>query len=428
MEHNKPSANKLRDKLNSLPTNNWDTDALWKDFEQQLPQSKRRGILWLFLFFGAGLSLLLYVFALSQPAAFLKSTQTQTPQFFLEAPKHPAKPNSPITTQIPKIEVSDLKKDRLVFSPTFAKKETNNRIKKVTPPLSIQHYRTQVRSLEHSPSIVKLRFNPIPTKYSPVVASTKPSSHESIPPIPPHSQVYSYWTLNLRSSAYLPISSFGPIVNESLNPAGRNRKNTETALEILETQFTASYHLSARWQISSGLRLSRWTTRVDWSSTNLYTTRVQSDQAFFYVANDGNRQYFSGNVPTQKTEKRVIQHYNTLERIDLPVRVTYQRQTNAWGWYIEGGLAINLGRQITGRYIDGQNTPQSMESFDGFRNHLGISLLGGFGVSYAWHPDWKLNVGLQMEYRPTSLVDPNNVGYQQHLHQIGLGIGVSRKL
>lgn len=424
MEQNKPSSNKLREKLNSLPNTQWDTDALWADLEQQLPQPKQRGILWVFLMFAVGLSLFLYVFALNQPA--VPSESLRMPQAFAEAQKQPVDITPPNSTKTPNSKESTLENDHWRFSPAFAKNQTIDRIWEVTPPLPSPHHITQVRPLMQSPTIDRFPIHPLPTKRSSAVHSPKPGTTKPIKPIQPVSQ--GYWTLNLRTSVCLPVSSFGPVANEPLNYAGRNRKSTETPLEIVETQFTASYYLSPRWQISSGFRFSQWTTRLDWRSTQQSIIRVHSDRAFFYVAKDGRRQYFSGSVPTQQTESRVIQHYNTLQQIDLPFRITYRRQSNPWGWYVEGGLAINLARQVTGRYIDAQNTPQPIALFDGFRHPLGTSLLGGFGVSWAWHPNWSLNAGLQMEYRPASLVDPEITGYQQHLHQIGLGFGLTRKL
>ncbi len=191
----------------------------------------------------------------------------------------------------------------------------------------------------------------------------------------------------------------------------------------------ATVRLHNKWALNTGIEYTQLWNKLDITQQNT-TTRLKEDQLLkvWIQQSTGDtiaEQRGAANINVIQTRK--VQHYNSYQRISIPLEFGINRAYNRWNYGINAGVAFNFTTAQAGKTLDSagaivdfntNNEIASFRSFDiGFRVNASASYHITDKISLTLSPQWMRVNGNNQRTDITSTIQ-----------QFQLNIGASYRL
>ena len=203
------------------------------------------------------------------------------------------------------------------------------------------------------------------------------------------------------------------------------KQAAETPLYGLGAGINLYYNLNHKWVVSTGLDYLQINERLDWTQEEGRTqTVILSDSAAYYDAGT-ERTYLAGEVEQTEILLRSLRHYNTIEQLNIPIRLAYCSQFYKFELLLSAGVQLNFANLVNGRFINDvsgkfseiKNSEQDYRKI-GFNSY---SL--GLDARYPLSRILKINIGFEHREFINSVFKTNEFPDQRY-RLLGIRVGV----
>lgn len=208
-------------------------------------------------------------------------------------------------------------------------------------------------------------------------------------------------------------------------PYANFKRTHEKPVETITGQILLNKTWRNKWTLGVGLQ---WEQITEWyKETEKSTTIVPvfRDSATFYIVN-GQYFYQPGERKITTVTERIIESPNTLQRVFIPIQVSYNVKIRHQNVAVYGGFRYNVFNQYQGivrdenlNVVDKQAT--ILRSI--YRKNGVHSLFFGTQTAFQLNPHWGVQLGLQYHADLVSALQ-KEVGIAQKYQQIGVNLGV----
>jgi hypothetical protein len=203
------------------------------------------------------------------------------------------------------------------------------------------------------------------------------------------------------------------------------RKRTESSLEAIGLGVDIKASKWDNFYIKTGLAYNQINERFDLLDSRDST--YVDDNVLIRITVNANGDSIPEYGPGLVTETYFFQKriHNSYIFIDFPVSFGFEYQTEDLGYFIEAGASMNLLFSQRGEIFDSSQLPYSIndDSQSYFKSNAGISLIGGFGLSYRISDFMSISAQTNLRYQLSSLNTSNNPIDQKYVI-IGLQAGM----
>lgn len=436
----------------------WDKEAMWLDIEKELPKKKRRvgvfAILGLIvLVLGTSLS---YYLITNKADENNKINIAQTDTFINETPLRSSKTENNtseniITTQHAQYvdpftekastshpdNTSVINKELSVTTSDTNIARFNEKTNTYLNSPSIDHnYQNEEKSINRYPQISDDLIQQITqneknsrTKYEDIALMQMPYNLNFTPNIPEIDLTRAYrpiviqpsalpWTIMPYVGAYVFQKSYA---NSSEQSAGLS--SAYSPLESIQLGISIKKHIQPKWAIISGLELLYDSEKLDFLTQKTYKNSANQDSAYYFVNQQNQEIYLSGEVEKRTTETQQILSYNTKLDIAVPLYLSFDITPK---FSIYAGQSIRITAFEQGYTLLDESQFASIESQ--FFDTKSLDYYLDVGVNYSWNitSDIRFNARPTIRRQINTSVDAAN--YQFKRHYYGLNVGFEFKI
>lgn len=204
------------------------------------------------------------------------------------------------------------------------------------------------------------------------------------------------------------------------------RDNTMRFLEVIKVGALVKYNVTPNFYVKTGVQYDQ--IREVFESTTVETVSELVEGTIAYrITMDGDTVAVPGLVPQTTIVSTQWRKYNKYHAFNIPVILGYQAPiAKRWAYFGEVGAFYNVRFTYEGTLLDQNNQVVSGENF--FLNNTGISLYGGFGISYNFNENLSaFTVGsYRYNLEPINNADFNPI--KQNLGLAGIAFGIEYRL
>lgn len=203
------------------------------------------------------------------------------------------------------------------------------------------------------------------------------------------------------------------------------RKETEKSLDATRSNLNIMLQHQNGLYLKSGLEYEQINERFSfYTETDSVTVNSEQVIAINFLM-DGSSVETIGEGTTTTTYWHERTRYNRYRSVDIPLVVGYQSTAanSRWGWFVEGGAAINIWFNATGEITNADNIPVALEEVDLFKQQTGVRLIGAAGLTYQLTNQFSFWLSPDIKYHLNSMTNDQNRLDQKYTN-LGLRIGM----
>lgn len=242
------------------------------------------------------------------------------------------------------------------------------------------------------------------------------------PPMPPRTKALS-WLLRPEASLGLPfkrLTAKGPEVDGYRQA----RLDSEQPLDYFQAGLMGGLRHRSGWYALTGLCYTRITERFAFEGTWTELDTLPNGILEIQIDAAGDSSLLRGELPILRSTTAKRRIYNTLQLLDLPLMVGFERRWGRWGAALEGGLLLNLSLKAQGEILAEDGRLLNLAEAPVFRPRLGLSYQAALQLSYELWPNTRLYAAPSLRILPANTTT-EGYGLEQAYRLLGLQAGVS---
>lgn len=181
--------------------------------------------------------------------------------------------------------------------------------------------------------------------------------------------------------------------------------DTDTPLGSYELGVMLGYEFDNGLYAGLGLEYQQTVEKLEYQQTVIQRVTVWSEEAYFYLDENGNQVFVADSVTTQSIYERSVRSGKEHTILNLPLMLGYKLKGKNWNIGVFGGANINLSHKFEGKIINESNAFVALneDNYETvYKRKLGTSFFGGLHLGH--------NIGNSMELylNPTVRIYPNS--------------------
>ena len=181
--------------------------------------------------------------------------------------------------------------------------------------------------------------------------------------------------------------------------------DTDTPLGSYELGVMLGYEFDNGLYAGLGLEYQKTVEKLEYQQTVIQRVTVWSEEAYFYIDENGDQVFVADSVTTQSIYERSVRSGKEHTILNLPLMLGYKLKGNNWNIGVFGGANINLSHKFEGKIINESNAFVTLDEDNYetvYKRKLGASFFGGLHLGR--------NIGNSMELylNPTVRIYPNS--------------------
>ena len=196
----------------------------------------------------------------------------------------------------------------------------------------------------------------------------------------------------------------------------------ETMLPTIASGMGVSYSINRHWSIGLGLSYTRYTTRLSMLDIDTWT-EVQQGVTDIVIDADGNEHRTTGPLTTEYQQAIASRSHSYHSLVSIPLSVRYTHTFNTgYGLYGEAGLRINLLSDHRGSYLSLEDTVMPYAQDDQIYQPSSIGGSIGLGLNVPLGARSTIDIGVRYSLDGIT----STLGYDQIFHHILPTLGYTR--
>ncbi len=214
--------------------------------------------------------------------------------------------------------------------------------------------------------------------------------------------------------------------NTETNAYETTWNDTDTPLGSYELGLMLGYEFDNGLYAALGLEYQKTVEKLEYQQTIIERVTVWSDEAYFYLDDEGNQVFVGDSVTTQSTYKRSVVSGKEHTVMNLPLMLGYKLRMNRFNVGLFGGMNINLSHKFEGKIIDESNTFVTLneDNYETvYKNKLDASPFAGLHLGYSMSNYAELYFNPTFRFHPKSwMQDDYSLSAKYQLAGVRLGL------
>lgn len=196
-----------------------------------------------------------------------------------------------------------------------------------------------------------------------------------------------------------------------------NKKAEKTMLSVAG-DLGVGYQFRSGIFFKSGLQYRRILEHLEWGHTEFRDSILPDyEKAYFELVAGGDTVYHAGPTEARVFETRRVFHKNSINIVNIPVEVGFEKQIQRVTLSAHAGLKIAVFAKFKGRVVDAENTLREDLPID-LDNRIGYYF--GLGLGYQIKPKTSLFLRSNFEQSPSILMDRARQDYRSYHLFLGI--------
>lgn len=191
------------------------------------------------------------------------------------------------------------------------------------------------------------------------------------------------------------------------NP-GANQDAYESISSQIGYQYGAelAYSINNKWSVLSGLSMSAWNTRLDYSNVRL-EERLLEDTLIGSITNpvSGIKKDVIGDTYVVDTITRIVAHNNSYKALQMPLMVNYTVKKGRYSYGLGIGMSASVLRSYDGRLQQGKDFPEFSSIETLYDNELALGAMMRFNIERKLNDKFGIGINVNINRQLTDWSD-----------------------